>query len=711
MNMKSGERQKYPKSYNADDVLTSEDLEEIESILFDFAELPLEELKEHEQDIKIKKAKEYLGSSVSVNEIDPGNCNIAERVKRNFDRVDNEPESIETQVESKDANYEDFMTTDLFTKEDIKAYERKHNKFFGEKVFKNFFNLKLNDPYSYYPKDKVYADLEFMENMKKERAFDESSEEDKERVGHRFENFFPAGIVLNNWLGRASNMKPNGVPKVGLVKHTLEYDDVVNHVDYYTQLEIDGEKIAVGFDTTANSSEDKLLAKLESSSSEDYGISKMPFGFTRIKYSVIDGKIGATVPLFKIALNYDRSFRIADNVDAYGKEETKQSLDILESANNKHLLSEDEHKKVEKILEKPEGAISKEEKMFLNVVNIRADNFFNLRNAFFVSSEMFEQCELILKKEEKIRTKKVHARNGMTDEEVSDVEKIRDKMWSSLKLTMRGLVAMNGAREDLKGMDDKGLYRVLQECAGVFDEGDEERKEHYFGLRLFKGEQVFRDRCYVNLIKAIKLEKGEAKKDGKNEVMYKRYETAQRNGKDVVVTKIGKFREELSNSENPKETARQIFSKITPESYMDNFEELIEIAQETETLKIFLDRMRMGEFDREKGILEGGYEKNVGGEFVRTEKSEGANYDEFIEGLFEDDEFLELRKKYLQGSNKDRLADCLSEGFLKKEENIIKLISWGVSDGRIASIIARLNNVPIDVAKDKLSLLKASRKS
>ena len=95
---------------------------------------------------------------------------------------------------------------------------------------------------------------------------------------------------------------------------------------------------------------------------------------------------------------------------------------------------------------------------------------------------------------------------------------------------------------------------------------------------------------------------------------------------------------------------------------------------------------------------------------MRSEKAEDANYDEFIEDLFENDEFSEMRKKYLQGSNRDRLADCLSDEYLKKDENLKKLISWGVSDGRVATIIANTQDISNENAKAKLSLIKESLK-
>lgn len=703
---------------NANDVLSADDYDEIEEILRAFDYLPLDDLRKHEKFMKIKRVTEILGNA-SKEDVDPGSCHIAEDVKKEYERrlaKESKREDEELLEEDEPENLRDMYTTDLMSQGDLDNYERKHNKSgFGKKVFEQFYNLKWDNPYNYFRGFEVDSDLAFMNGIKKDRAFDEVSDDDEEKIGHRFERFFPAGIVLNSWLGRASNMRPNAVPKVGKVKHALEYDDVVNHVDYYTQLEINGEKIPVAFDTTANNDERKLLFKLENTSSEDFGASKVPFGYSRVKYCVLDGETGPRrMPLFKIALDYDKDFRITDSAYSYGNEDIKYSLEVLSQTNNKKLLSDEEFEKVNRILEKPGEFRSDDEKSFLNIINIRADNLANLRNAFFVSSEMFEQCELMLQKAKKMRARKIHGRSVLNDDEISDVEKIKDQMWRSLCSTMRSLSVMTGAKEEFGKVSDRDLYVRLKECAGVYEDMENDQimfgRGHFFGLRKFEEGKPVCDRCYVNMMRTIQLEKGEGRIDGKAEIVYKRYERIKRNGKDVVTTRIGKFREELDNSDDPKETARGIFSKITPESYMDNFEDLIEIAHETETLKIFLDRMRMGDFDMDKGILEGGYERVRGGKAMRSEKAEDANYDEFIEDLFENDEFSEMRKKYLQGSNRDRLADCLSDEYLKKDENLKKLISWGVSDGRVATIIANTQGISNENAKTKLSLIKESLK-
>ncbi len=714
------ERVNNRNAINANEVLSDKDYEEIENILNVFVDLPFDELKEHERSLKTKKVLEIFkkqGVNVNETEIDPGSCRIAEKLKREDEkRLSSRPEKDETEeIGENEKNARDMYTTDLMSKEDFDAYNRKHIvSGFGKKVFEQFYNLEWNNPYNYFNQFEVDADLMFMNGIKNDRAFDEMNDDEEDRIGIKFEKFFPAGIVLNGWLGRASLARPKSVPKIGKMKHTLEYDDVVNHADYYTEMEIDGEKIPIAFDTTTNNDERKILSKLENSSSEDFGVSKVPFGYSRVKYCVLNGKTEPRrMPLFKIALDFESDFRIADSVRTYKREDAEHSLEILSQTNNKTLLSDSEREKIEEILRRPEESLPENEKLFLNTINIRADNFFNLKNAFFVSSEMFEQCELILKKAEKMRTRKVHGRSVLNDEEIEDVKKIRNQMWDSLCLTMKSLSVMTGAQKEFRTTSDRDLYERFKECAGVYEDMEHDQimmgRGHFFGLRKFEDGEPVCDRCYVNMMRTIQLEEGEGRHDGRAEIVYKRYEKIKRNGKDVVATRVGKFREELDNSDNPKETARQIFSKITPESYMDNFEDLIEIAHETETLKIFLDRMRMGDFDMGKGILSGGYERTRSGETVRSEKSEKANFDEFIESLFEEEEFSEIRKKYLQGTNRDRLADCLPDEYLK--DNTTKLISWGISDGRIASIIARTNNISLEEAKNKLSLLKESLSS
>ena len=88
-----------------------------------------------------------------------------------------------------------------------------------------------------------------------------------------------------------------------------------------------------------------------------------------------------------------------------------------------------------------------------------------------------------------------------------------------------------------------------------------------------------------------------------------------------------------------------------------------------------------------------------------------AEFDDLVERLFVSEEFSELRAKYLQGKRLNQLADCFSDEFLSKEGNWLKLIDWGVSEGRVANFIAKVKGIPESEAKKELTLLLRDKKT
>lgn len=696
-----GEKRSNRLKINANEVLEPEDYREIRRFLSDCLEMPLEELVEREKALKIEKILQIF-ENATPEDVDPGNCYIAKEMKERYEEVALDEAN----------NY----STDLLSEEELKTLDRKHRMIgIGKKIFDQFYNLKWKNPYRYHSTKEVDMDFTHLGRIKDHLDF--GDEKEGGGYGKLFEKCFPAGIVLNGWLGKGSKFKPESAPKVGKMMHTLEYDDVINHADYYTEMVIAGEKIPVAFDTTTNSSENKILSKLETMSRDNPETEKsfVPFGFTQIKYCVFNEKPESRrMPLFKIAVEYDPEFRISDSVYTYGKKETKQSLEILKRGNNEVLLSKEDMERAKVLLSKPKESLSSKENQFLKIINMRADNFSSLKNAFFISSEVFEQSELILEKDKEERKKKIRVRNVLTDEERANVEKIRNQMWESLKVTMGRLILANGEKDEFKGYSDWRIYERLKEFAGVYEDMKDEEimmsKGHFFGLREVEDGNAFCDMCYVNMMRMIQLEKGEGTRDGKPEIFYKKYKVVERNGKKTVKTVVGRIKEELNDSEKPSEEAKQIFSKMTTDSYKENFEDLIEVAQETGTMKVFLDRMKMGDFDPEKRILEGGYDRNREGELGRVEKAENAGFDDLVERLFVGEEFSELRAKYLQGKRLNQLADCFSDEFLSKEGNWLKLIDWGVSEGRVANFIAKVKGIPESEAKKELTLLLREKK-
>lgn len=696
------------------DVLSKEELEKVWNIIKDnFSYLSEEEQQTYAQNMIKQKFLEslpegeryekeykikYPEHDENVNDI-----NVIRRAAKKYDnKYNNKHEEYKKLLRYKEAKPEP-MTTDVFTSEQLSRL-RDDDKTTGRIILENFYKSKyaVEDNFGY-PPEEVDSDRRHVESMNYNLGLDEENDVFV-GIGKKVEDCFPYGMLINGWtgeikLGKQEKLKPSF--HLEKFRSTFPYDDLKNHIDWYCRFKTENSEFPIGFDVTARYYESDILKKLEQfSSSKGQGVLGVPIGYGVVKYCEIDGVAGEFVmPRFIVGLDYDDSWESKDE-----DSNLVNSISYLSQVGNKKIFSDEDFKKVVRIRK---GEESKDDD-FLSDIKEKAENLRNLDMSFFVLSEMYEQCGLALDKDQKNKEKTVFSRAKMMKQQAESLNEIQNAVWQNLCQVMRKIVDINGETDNFVGMSYKALYDRLKQYAGVGvddemnDENHEgEREEHYFGLRRFVGKKLYGNRSYVGLMNAISIEQ--------NETTYTYCEVGRHNGKMRIIRKIGRIEREMDGAETPKEKAREIFSKITFDSYRDNFDSLFELAKKTETVNIFLSRLRMGRFNQEKGVFEGGYEKAENSISELGEKPDDSEemHDGFIEELFSDEK---LREKFFRGKNRTFAAGCFSDKYLKDEGNLKKLLSWGVSEGKVREILARSFELSPERAQNRLDDLKQELK-
>lgn len=709
-----------------DDVLTLEDQNEIMGVLKPFVDsgnFSIEELRKHEERIKRAKILEKLKSEGNWKgqEIVLGDNYLVDSF---FALADSDEDLSENKSDSDDkgrptlrydaptTTHPSFFSTDVVSREDLDRLSKESPETFGKILGRQFYELKgVMEQYSEFSKEigsngpgytdfEIDNDLSYLSVLKKKLYFDlEGSEKDSVK----FEHSIVKGLAVGNWLfdhGR-------DFFDVGKIKHTTEYDDFINHTDYYCPMRVFGKQVVVGFDATINSRESAMLLKLDQGTSSQ-GIP--PFGFNYIKYCHIDEapelrfeeeKDLKKVPLYKISLDFDERIGFGKLNEQFSsvRADGKKAISYFRQVGNGKIYDEDELLRFEDLIQSSDSYEDEEINNF-HVAHNKMNRLKDLTTSFFVLSEIHEQNLLILEKNEKSKTSKFKTRNDLSSSDVDSVKKIDAAIYRSLNTCMRLLARFNG-EDELIDMESEKLYSIMKTCAGVQIDNDSDLPsfEHNFGLRLFSENAPVDNKCYVNMMNCVDAER--------NDIVYREIVRREDGGVAIVAHR---YKKQLEETDSEKDLARDIFGSMALDSYLDNFEELFQIAKETNSVKAFIERLGKDDsadnYGRTKiGLMR--YADNDGVEHFRTIDTIGAtNHDDIILTLFESEKD---RNKYFAGKNKDYAANCLSDEYFNNDDAVRRLLDWGVSEGRICYVFSSRFGLSDMDAKQRVSLLKQKK--
>lgn len=714
-----------PETVRGDDILTLEDLSMIKKILEPFVDsgnFSIEELREHEDKIKRAKIIEKLKneSNWKGQEIVLGDTYLVDSFfglsddNNSLEDIndDNNGKKSRLKYDSLTETHPSFFSTDVVSREELDRLSKESPETFGKILGRQFYELKgVMEQYSEFSKEigsdgsgytdfEIDNDLSYLSALKK-RMY--SVSEGPERDSAKFENSVVKGLAVGNWLldhGR-------DFFDVGKIKHTTEYDDFINHTDYYCPMRVFGKEVVVGFDATMNSNEDAVLLKLDQGTSSQ-GIP--PFGFNYVKYCHIDEdtelrfgeeKDLKKVPLYKISLDFDERIGFGKlNEQFYSvKTDGKKAISYFAQVGNGKLYNEGELSRLENLIESG-GPYEDDEIRDFQIAHNKMNKLKDLTTSFFVLSEIHEQNLLILEKNEKSKMSKFKTRNDLSSSDVDSAKKIDAAIYRSLNTCMRLLARFNG-EDELIDIESEKLYLIMKTCAGVQIDNDSNLPsfEHNFGLRLFSENAPVDNKCYVNMMNCVDAER--------NDIVYREIVRREDGGIAIVAHR---YKKQLEETDSEKDLARDIFGSMALDSYLDNFEELFQIAKETNSVKAFIERLGKDDsadnYGRTKiGLMR--YADDDGAEHFRTIDTIGAtNHDDIILTLFESEKD---RNKYFAGKNKDYAANCLSDEYFNDDDAVRRLLDWGVSEGRICYIFSSRFGLSDMDAKQRVSLLKQKK--
>lgn len=704
-------------SVYADDILKAEDVVEIMESLRYFVEngeFSIEELREREDGIKRAKVLEKLRKENNWNgqDIILGDTHIV-------DMLVGEDRSRDTKLSEDGAGEfnrgdapSEFYTTDILSSEDSQRLSKEQPSLFKRILGKQFYKLsgEIDQYYDFvrhddsnaqfYSEAEIGNDLQYLSDlMKRMDIASESIGND----GARFEQEVAKGIVVGNWLFSQGREYFN----VGKIKHTTKYDDFINHVDFYCPMQVFGKRVDVAFDATANPNEDTMLLKLDQGTSSQ-GIPS--FGFNYVKYCHIDEDrdLGIQeewgvkkVPLYKISLDDDDGrigFGVLNGKFRSVETDGAQAIEFLSRIGNERLFSTEEFSELHNAIESG-SPYSDELIQRFQIAHNKMNSLKDLTTSFFVLSEMHEQNLLILEKNNKANDRKFSSRFSLTNLDVDSVKKLDCAIWRSLSECMRRLAHLNGAN-DLVHVDSEELYEKMKLCAGVGagDDEDDESLEfgHSFGLKLKTQDGTKTNRCYVNMMECVNAER--------EDIVYREI-VHNENGSMRIVAR--RYKKQLEAAPSKKDLAREIFGSIAFDSYLDNFEELFQIARETNSVKAFIERLGKDDSEDDYGRTKVGVMRSFDSDGVMYTKSintiGAANHDDIVLALFENDQD---RDKYFAGKNKDYAANCLSDECFRDDSLVRKLLDFGVSEGRIRYIFSTRFGLSDPDARDKLMQIR-----
>lgn len=700
----------------ANDILDGGDFAEIANALRGFlGSLSIEELYEQEDRIKkskvlekLRKQGEWYGQDIILDDHIIVDGLLKEQVSGGGAA---EVDGDDTDEPDRRDIPSEFYTSDVLSADDSKRLSREHPSLFKKVLGKQFYRLsgEMEQYYDFVHHDGLAAqfysgagisnDLQYLADLKKRIII---APEDTESDSVRFEQKIAKGIAVADWL----SSRKREYFDVGKIKHTTQYDDFINHVDYYCPMRVFGKRINVAFDATSNSSEDTMLLKLDQGTSSE-GIP--PFGFNYVKYCHIDEDRELKIqeereikkmPLYKISLDNDERIGFGYLNEEFRSVATDgaRAIEFLSQVGNEQLFGTDEYLELSNAIESG-GPYDDEIIQKFEIAHRNMNNLKDLTTSFFVLSEIHEQNLLILEENDRVNRNKFSSRLSLTDSDIDSVKKLDCAIWRSLSECMRRLVHLNGAN-DLVHVDSEELYEKMKLCAGV-GVGDDEIDEssefgHSFGLKLKTQDGIKTNRCYVNMMECVNAER--------EDIVYREV-VHHENGSMRIVAR--RYRKQLEMAASEKDLAREIFGSIAFDSYLDNFEELFQIAKETNSVKAFIERLGKDDSEDDYGRMKKGMMRFIGDDGVLRTKSinaiGAANHDDIILALFENDQD---RDRYFAGKNKDYAADCLSDECFKDDDAVRRLLNWGVSEGRICYVFSSRFGLSDTEAKRRVNLLK-----
>ncbi len=700
-------------SVYADDILKAEDVVEIMESLRYFVEngeFSIEELREREDGIKRAKVLEKLKKENNWNgqDIILGDTHIV-------DMLVGEGGSSDTKLSEDDAGEfnrgdapSEFYTTDILSSEDSQRLSQEQPSLFKRILGKQFYKLsgEIDQYYDFVRHDDSNAqfyseaetdnDLQYLSDLRKRMDI---ASEGIGNDGARFEQKIAKGIVVGDWLFNQGREYFN----ISKIKHTTKYDDFINHVDYYCPMRVFGKRMNVAFDATANPNEETMLLKLDQGTSSE-GIP--PFGFNYVKYCHIDEdrELGIKeewgikkMPLYKISLDNNNRIGFGYLNEKFRSVMTDgaQAIEFLSQVGNEQLFSAEEYLELRDAIESGDPYSDELIRRF-ETAHRNMNTLKNLTTSFFVLSEIHEQNLLIFEKNDKMNRDKFSSRLSLTDSDINSVKKLDCAIWRSLSECMRRLVHLNGAN-DLVHVDSEELYEKMKLCAGVGGSGNDELSEfgHSFGLRLETRDGIEPNRCYLNMMECINAER--------EDIVYREI-IHNENGSMRIVAR--RYKKQLEVAPSEKDLAREIFGSIAFDSYLDNFEELFQIAKETNSVKAFIERLGKDDSEDDYGRMKKGMIRFFDDDGVLHTKLintiGAANHDDIVLALFENDQD---RDKYFAGKNKDYAANCLSDEYFSDDNAVRQLFDWGVSEGRICYVFSSRFGLSDTEAKRRVNLL------